>query len=91
MAAVILGDLDDNWTRQTNPTIAKDYHIQVALNSKASLSSLLWMPHPLEWFTLQNHVNDSNAFGSLSRYRAGDAGLGMCIEYHTNSVLGARN
>ena len=81
MAAVILGDLDDKWTCQTNATIAmldiiyletirkgalrralKDHHIQVALNSKASLSSLLWMPDSVEWFTLQNHVNDCNAF-----------------------------
>ena len=54
----------------------KDNHIQVAINSKASLSSLLWMSDLVDRFTIQSRVNYSNAFGSLSRCRAVDAGLG---------------
>jgi len=54
----------------------RDLHIAETLSTKASLSSLLWMPDPVSWFTLQPHVNDSNEFRVLSMFRAGDAGLG---------------
>ena len=53
-----------------------ELHISENLSRKAALPSLLWMPKPVRWFSLQPHVNDSDEFKALSRFRAGDAGLG---------------
>ena len=54
----------------------KILYITENLTRKASMTSLRWMPDPIKWFSLQSHVNDSNEFRALSRFRAGDAGLG---------------
>jgi len=54
----------------------RELHISENLSRKAALPSLLWMPKPVRWFSLQPHVNDSDEFKALSRFRAGDAGLG---------------
>ena len=54
----------------------RDLHISENLSRKAALPSLLWMPDPVRWFSLQPHVNDSDEFRTLSMFRAGDAGLG---------------
>ena len=57
-------------------SMLKDLDISENLTRKASLTSLLWMPDPLIWFSLRSHVNDSNEFRVLGRFRAADAGLG---------------
>ena len=46
------------------------------LNLMREHVSLWSLPQPVGWFKLQRHVNDSSLCGVLSRFRAGDAGLG---------------
>ena len=80
--------------------------VTTVLNLMREQISLWCLPQPVGWFKLQRHVNDSSLCGVLSRFRAGDAGLGnrrptlagnmyklcpLCLAQGINSVLNEPN
>ena len=53
-----------------------DSAVASVLSLMRAHSSLICMPQPDCWFKLNPYVNDSSLCGVLSRFRAGDVGLG---------------